>query len=60
MVPLNQRFVKNVGNYSESAARDFSSLLYIYYIFLLYILYIFIIYIIYLYRFLEQNRCYFF
>ena len=22
MVPLNQRFVKNVGNYSESAARD--------------------------------------
>ena len=26
MVPLNQRFVKNVGNYSESAARDFSSL----------------------------------
>ena len=42
MVPLNQRFVKNVGNYSESAARDFSSLLYIYYIFLLYILYIYI------------------
>ena len=42
MVPLNQRFVKNVGNYSESAARDFSSLLYIYIIYFYYIYYIFI------------------
>lgn len=43
MVPLNQRFVKNVGNYSESAARDFSSLLYIYILYIfLYILYIYI------------------
>ena len=46
MVPLNQRFVKNVGNYSESADRDFSSLLYIYiYIYIIYFYYIYYIFI---------------
>ena len=48
MVPLNQRFVKNVGNYSESPLET-SLLYYIYIIYFYYIYYIFLLYILYIY-----------